>query len=164
MLDKIHLKLRMNSSISNGIMTFNEMHKVTSGIIWYQFGSTIIYLIIIKVICSNMSICRSSSTIILCNIIHAIIMSLSVSKVVRLNLFNQVLALFRAKFACILTIRYPVFRWELCKSCVWESVKKSQDVCIQRSLATGSYDWLAISKSPKWHTCEACRELKGHDS
>ena len=56
------------------------MHKVTSGIIWHQFGSTIIYLIIIKVICSNMSICRSSSTIILCNIIHAIIMSLSISR------------------------------------------------------------------------------------
>ena len=35
-------------------------------------------------------------------------------------------------------------------------MKKTQDMCIQRSLATG--------KSPKWHTCEACRELKGHDS
>ena len=23
---------------------------------------------------------------------------------------------------------------------------------------------LATGKSPKWHTCEACRELKGHDS
>ena len=28
---------------------------------------------------------------------------------VRLNLFNHVLALFRAKFACNLTIRYPIF-------------------------------------------------------
>ena len=27
-----------------------------------------------------------------------------------LNLFNHVLALFRAKFACNLAIRYPVFR------------------------------------------------------
>ena len=34
---------------------------------------------------------------------------------VRLNLFNHVLALFHAKFACNLAIRYPVFRWELCK-------------------------------------------------
>ena len=34
--------------------------------------------------------------------------------------------------------------------------EETQDVCIQRSLATG--------KSPKWHTCEACTELKGHDS
>ena len=55
MLDKIRLKLRMNSSISNGIMTFNELHKVTSGIVWHRFGSTIIDLIIIKVICSKVS-------------------------------------------------------------------------------------------------------------
>ena len=34
---------------------------------------------------------------------------------VRLNLFNHVLALFYAKFACNLAIRYLVFRWELCK-------------------------------------------------
>ena len=37
---------------------------------------------------------------------------------VKLNLFNHVLVLFCAKFACILAIRYPVFRWELCKDCV----------------------------------------------
>ena len=55
MLDEIHLKLRMNSSIFNGIMMFNELHKVTSGIMWHQFGSTIIDLIIIKVICSKVS-------------------------------------------------------------------------------------------------------------
>ena len=36
----------------------------------------------------------------------------SVTKIVRLNLFNHVLALFRAKFTCNLAIRYPVFRWE----------------------------------------------------
>ena len=83
---------------------------------------------------------------------------------VRLNLFSQVLALFRAKFACNLVIRYPVFRWDLCKGCVWESVKKTQDICNQRSLATRSRDWLITGKSPKWHMCEACRELKGHDS
>ena len=55
MLDEICLKLRMNSSISNGIMTFNELHKVTSGIMWHQLKSTIIDLIIIKVICSKVS-------------------------------------------------------------------------------------------------------------
>ena len=38
--------------------------------------------------------------------------------VVRLNLFNHVLALFRAKFACNLAIRYHVFMWELCKASV----------------------------------------------
>ena len=64
----------------------------------------------------------------------------------------------------ISTIKYPVFRWELCKGYVCESVKKTQVVCIQRSLTTRSRDWLAIGKSPKCHTCEACRKLKGHDS
>ena len=83
---------------------------------------------------------------------------------VRLNLFNHVLVLFHAKFACILTIRYLVFRWKLCKGCVCESVKKTQVVCIQRSLATGSRNWLMTSKSPKCHTCEECRKLKGHES
>ena len=38
--------------------------------------------------------------------------------IVRLNLFNHVLALFHAKFACNLAIRYLVFRWELCKGSV----------------------------------------------
>ena len=37
---------------------------------------------------------------------------------VRLNLINQLLALFRAKFACILAISNPVFRWESCKDSV----------------------------------------------
>ena len=55
MLDEICLKLRMNSSISNGIMTFNELHKVTSGIMWHRFESIIVDLIIIKVICSKVS-------------------------------------------------------------------------------------------------------------
>ena len=55
-----------------------------------------------------------------------------------MNLFNHVLVLFCAKFVCILTFRYPIFRWELCKGCEWESVKKTQDVCIQRSLVTDS--------------------------
>ena len=34
--------------------------------------------------------------------------------------------------------------------------EETQDVCIQRSLATG--------KLPKWHMCEACRDLKGHNN
>ena len=37
---------------------------------------------------------------------------------VRLNLFNHVLALFHAKFACNLAIRYAIVRWELCKGSV----------------------------------------------
>ena len=68
---------------------------------------------------------------------------------IRLNLFNYLLVLFCAKFACNLAIRYPVFRWDSCKGSVWENVKKSQKCAIQESLAT--------SKSPEWHMCEACR-------
>ena len=41
------------------------------------------------------------------------------------------LALFRAKFAYNLAIRYPVLKWELCKGSVGESVKKAQEVCTQ---------------------------------
>ena len=38
--------------------------------------------------------------------------------------------LYSMPFACNLAIRYHVFRWELCKGCVWESVKKLKCVCI----------------------------------
>ena len=37
---------------------------------------------------------------------------------VRLDLLNDVLALFHAKFAYISTIEYAVSRWELCMGCV----------------------------------------------
>ena len=83
---------------------------------------------------------------------------------VRLNLFNHVLALFHVKFACILAIRYPVFRWESCKSCVGESVKISSVCAFMSILATGTCYWLATNNSPKCHTCEACIKLKGHNS
>ena len=76
---------------------------------------------------------------------------------IRLNLFNYLLVLFCAKFACNLAIRYPVFRWDSCKGSVWENVKKSQKCAIQGSLMTGSCDWLAIGKSLEWYTCEVCR-------
>ena len=56
--------------------------------------------------------------------------------VVRLNLFNHVLALFRAKFACNSANRNSVFRWELCKV-VCERVKNWSSVCIQKH----SRDW-----------------------
>ena len=39
-------------------------------------------------------------------------------EIVTLNLFNHVLDLFRAKFSCISAIKYPIFRWELCKGSV----------------------------------------------
>ena len=39
--------------------------------------------------------------------------------------------------------------WELCKGCVWESVKKTQVLCIQRSLAT--YNSLLASRQSATH-------------
>ena len=36
----------------------------------------------------------------------------------KVEFINHVLALFCAKFACNLAIRYHVFRWELFKGCV----------------------------------------------
>ena len=85
-------------------------------------------------------------------------------KFVRLNLFNNMLVLFRAKFTCNSTIRYPVLRWESYKGCMWETVKNSSVCAIKSILATGTSEWLAIEDSPKCHTCEACRKLKGYDS
>ena len=84
--------------------------------------------------------------------------------IVRFNLFNHVLALFHAKFACILAIRYPVFRWESCKGCVQKSVKNSRVSAFRKVLVTRSHEWLATSDLPKFHSCEVCRKLKGHDS
>ena len=39
------------------------------------------------------------------------------------------LALFHAKFTCILAISNLVFRWESCKGSVWECVKKCSRLC-----------------------------------
>ena len=84
---------------------------------------------------------------------------------VRLILFNNVLALFRAKFACNSVIRNPVFRWELCKGCVWENVKIWSSVCIEKH----SCNWNSRLTRKWWlarimHTCEACRKVKGQYS
>ena len=49
------------------------------------------------------------------------------------------LALFRAKFAYILAISNPVFRWEWCKDSVWESVKK----CLRLCKEAGTHDWIS---------------------
>ena len=51
-------------------------------------------------------------------ILYLIVPDFIIIIVVRLNLFNHLLALFRTKFACKLAIRYPVFRWEICKGSV----------------------------------------------
>ena len=49
------------------------------------------------------------------------------------------LALFRAKFACILAISNPVFWWESCKGSVCESVKK----CLSLCKVAGTHDWIS---------------------
>ena len=49
------------------------------------------------------------------------------------------LALFRAKFARNLAISHPVFRWELYKGSVWESVKKCSKLCSE----AGTCGWIS---------------------
>ena len=74
-------------------------------------------------------------------------------------------ALFGAKFACNSAIRYPIFRWESCKCCMWESVKNSS-VCVHLR-AFSRLDLASDSRlmtHQKCHNCETCKKLKGHDS
>ena len=62
------------------------------------------------------------------------------------------MALFRAKFACILAIKNLVFRWESRKGSVWESVKNCSSVCKE----AGTRGWiLRVAhgyKPPDWST------------
>ena len=65
-----------------------------------------------------------------------------------MNLFNHVLALFPVKFACNSVIRNFVFRWKLCKGCVWKSVKIWSSVCNQKA----SHDWNSWLTRKWWLT------------
>ena len=62
------------------------------------------------------------------------------------------MALFHAKFACILAIRNLVFRWESCKGSVWESVKNFSSVYKE----AGTRGWISRvacgCKPPDWST------------
>ena len=69
--------------------------------------------------------------------------------IVRLNLINHFVGFISCQFVCNLTFRNSVFRWELCKGSVWESMKKSSEVCILQGLVTRSRKWLAVGMSPK---------------
>ena len=62
------------------------------------------------------------------------------------------LALFHAKFACILAISDPVFRWKSCKGSVWESVKNCSRLC--KEIGTHGWNsWMARGyKPPEWCT------------
>ena len=59
---------------------------------------------------------------------------------------------FRTKFACILAISNPVFRWESCKGSVWESVKNCSSLCKE----VGTCSWISRvargCKPPEWCT------------
>ena len=59
-------------------------------------------------------------------------------EIVRLNLINHLVALFRAKFASNLAISNLVFRWESYKGSVWESVKKCSTLCSE----VGTRGWI----------------------
>ena len=48
-------------------------------------------------------------------------------------------ALFCAKFACILAISNPVFRWDSCKGSEWDSVKN----CSRLSKEIGTRGWIS---------------------
>ena len=75
------------------------------------------------------------------------------------------MALFYAKFACILAINNLVFRWESCKSSVWESVKNCSRLCKE----TGTRGWIlrvacGLQAARMLHTCQACQKLKSRTS
>ena len=65
------------------------------------------------------------------------------------------LALFRAKFACNLAISNPVFRWESCKSSVWESVKKCSRLC----KVARTRDWDS-QVAHEWQAARGCTRVK----
>ena len=77
-----------------------------------------------------------------------------------LQLSTILLVLFRAKFACILTISNPVFRWESCKGSEWESVKKCLRLCKDAETRSWTRGWLQLASHQSWHTHEACRGAK----
>ena len=60
------------------------------------------------------------------------------------------LALFRAKFAYILVISNPVFRWKSCKGSVWKSVKNCSRLCKE----AGTRSWISrVARSCKPPEC-----------
>ena len=80
------------------------------------------------------------------------------NEICKIEFIQLCVALFHVKFSCNFAIRYLVFKWELCKGFVWESVKKTQDVCTQKE----PHDWISwLASYQRWHTCEACKGAKG---
>ena len=72
------------------------------------------------------------------------------------------MTLFRTKFACILAIRNPIFRWESCKGSVWRIVQ----VCVKKQgLVARFRRWLATASCqinahvPSMPEAEVSRQL-----
>ena len=85
--------------------------------------------------------------------------------IVRLNLINHVLALFRDKFTCNTALRNPVFRWESCKGSVSESVKKCSRLCNE----AGTRGWISreargLQAAKSCTRVEHAGELNSHAS
>ena len=74
---------------------------------------------------------------------------------VRLNLINQFAGFIPCQFSCNLALRNPVFRWESCKSSVWESVKKCPRMCTE----AGTYDWIS-RVARDWQAAKWCTRVK----
>ena len=85
-------------------------------------------------------------------------------EIVRLNLFNHLLALFHAKFACILVFSNPIFRWACCKGSKWDRVKFAQECARKQRLAAWPRGWLAAASRQTQHTCQACQKMNNHAS
>ena len=71
------------------------------------------------------------------------------------------MALFRAKFACILAISNLVFRWDSCKGSEWDNVKNCSRFCKE----IGTRGWISqvsrgLQATRMLHTCQACQKLK----
>ena len=65
------------------------------------------------------------------------------------------MVLFHAKFAFNLAISNPVFRWELCKGSVWESVNKCSRLC----KVAGTRDW-DLQVACDWQAARWCTRVK----
>ena len=75
------------------------------------------------------------------------------------------LALFRAKFACILAISKFVFRWEACKGSVWESMKKCLKLCSEVETRSWiSWEACGLQAAKRCTRTEHARELNSHAS
>ena len=70
-------------------------------------------------------------------------------KILRLNLINHLFGFISAKFACILAISNPIFRWESCKGSEWENVKKCSRLCKDAETHGWTCGWLTTGKPPK---------------